>query len=127
MANILFVDDDPDIVEAGTIVLASAGHSVAAAYNREEGMAAVKAARPDLIILDVMMQEPDDGIAMAVDLRKMGFSGPILMLTSLSKVVGQAYGRHDDVLPVDDFQEKPIEPAALVAKVAALLASNREA
>ena len=124
MALILFVDDDPDIVEAGSIVLESAGHTVVAAHNREDGMAAVRSKNPDLLILDVMMQEPDDGIAMAVDLRKAGFKKPILMLTSLSKVVGYSYGREDDVVPVDDFQEKPIEPAALVAKVNELLATK---
>jgi len=124
MAKILFIDDDPDIVEAGTIVLESAGHQVVAAHDRAAGMAAVKAHNPDLIILDVMMQEPDDGIAMAVDLRKGGFKKPILMLTSLSKVVGYSYGREDDVVPVDEFQEKPIEPSALVAKVNELLAAK---
>ncbi len=124
MAKILFIDDDPDIVEAGTIVLQSAGHQVVAAHDRAAGMAAVKAHDPDLIILDVMMQEPDDGIAMAVDLRKAGFRKPILMLTSLSKVVGYSYGREDDVVPVDEFQEKPIEPSALVAKVNELLAAK---
>jgi DNA-binding response OmpR family regulator len=122
MARILFVDDDPDILEAGQIVLGSAGHEVFAARSREEGMAAVRTAEPDLIILDVMMEEPDDGIAMAVDLRKAGFKKPILMLTSLSKVVGYAYGREDDVVPVDDFQEKPIDPKTLLAKVNDLLA-----
>jgi len=126
MARILFVDDDPDIVEAGQIVLRSAGHEVFAACSREEGMAAVKTAEPDLIILDVMMEEPDDGIAMAVDLRKAGFKKPILMLTSLSKVVGYAYGRNDDVVPVDDFQEKPIDPKTLLAKVNELLAAKEK-
>jgi DNA-binding response OmpR family regulator len=126
MARILFVDDDPDIVEAGQIVLRSAGHEVFAAYSREEGMAAVKTSEPDLIILDVMMEEPDDGIAMAVDLRGAGFRKPILMLTSLSKVVGYAYGRNDDVVPVDDFQEKPIEPRTLLAKVNELLAAKEK-
>lgn len=126
MAKILFIDDDPDIVEAGTIVLQSAGHQVVAAHDRAAGMAAVKAHDPDLIILDVMMQEPDDGIAMAVDLRKAGFKKPILMLTSLSKVVGYSYGREDDVVPVDEFQEKPIEPSALVAKVNELLAAKEK-
>ncbi len=124
MAKILFIDDDPDIVEAGTIVLQTAGHVVIPAHNRAAGMAAVKAHDPDLIILDVMMEEPDDGIAMAVDLRKAGFRTPILMLTSLSKVVGYSYGREDDVVPVDEFQEKPIEPSALVAKVNELLSAK---
>ena len=124
MAKILFIDDDPDITEAGTIVLGSAGHQVFSAHSRDEGMAVVAAQHPDLIILDVMMQEPDDGIAMAVDLRRAGFKNPILMLTSISKIVGYKFGREDDLVPVDDFQEKPIEPAALVAKVEELLASR---
>ena len=85
-------------------------------------MAAVKDFQPDLIVLDVMMDQPDDGFVMAQDLRKDGFTAPILMLTSVGKVTGLEFGADDSVVPVDDFQEKPISPAALIEKVKALLA-----
>ena len=121
MARVLIVDDDPDVVEACTLVLEKAGHEVSSATNRDEGMKAVTGFQPELLVLDVMMDQPDDGIAMAQDLRRDGFTAPILMLTSISKVAGQKYGKDNDLLPVDDFQEKPIDPSVLVAKVSELL------
>ena len=84
MAKILIVDDDPDIVEACSLFLRKAGHAVEGAYSRAEGMRALAAARPDLLILDVMMEQPDDGFVMAQELRRQGFRLPILMLTSVA-------------------------------------------
>jgi DNA-binding response OmpR family regulator len=84
-------------------------------------MQAVRSEAPDLVILDVMMEQPDDGIRMAQELRAQGFKKPILMLTSISKVTGMSYGRDDELVPVDDFEEKPIDPQVLVGKVQELL------
>ncbi len=126
MAKILIVDDDEDIVEAIQLVLEREGHETTPAYNRREGMRQVEEFGPDLIVLDVMMDEPDDGIAMAQDLRRQGFSKLILMLTSVARVTGMKYGPDDELVPVDEFQEKPIDPATLVAKVSELLASKEE-
>ena len=103
------------------MMLQSAGHETAAAVNREDGMQAVAAFGPDLVILDVMMEQPDDGMVMAQDLRREGFENPILMLTSISKVTGLRYERDDDLVPVDAFVEKPVTPPDLMQQVDALL------
>ena len=121
MARILIVDDDPDVTEATRIFLEQADHTVECAYNRQEGMQAVHRFKPDLLILDVMMEQPDDGMAMAQELRRDGFKKPILMFTSISKVTGMIYGRDEDVVPVDSFMEKPVEPHVLVEEVNRLL------
>jgi DNA-binding response OmpR family regulator len=121
MPKILVVDDDPDVVEAVTAFLERAGYTVKSAVNRRDGMARVSSEKPDLIILDVMMEEPDDGFAMAQELRRDGFKKPILMLTSIARVTGLNYGVDASTVPVDDFVEKPVTPAALLEKVAALL------
>jgi DNA-binding response OmpR family regulator len=121
MAKILIVDDDPDVVEAVRLFVSKAGHEVVSAFSRSEGMTRVNDAKPDLLILDVMMEQPDDGIAMAQDLRRAGFKKPIIMLTSVSKALGMSYGRDNDLVPVDEFIEKPVLPAALVEKVTNLL------
>ncbi len=121
MAKILIVDDDPDVVESVTQLLDKNGHETASAFNRHEGMAQIEVFKPDLIVLDVMMEQPDDGLAMAQDLRRQGFQRPILMLTSISRATGLVYGKDPDLAPVDDFLEKPVEPAQLLERVSSLL------
>jgi DNA-binding response OmpR family regulator len=121
MARILIVDDDPDVTETIRLVLEKEGHKISSASNQRDGLAAVEKFKPELLILDVMMEESDDGIAMAQELRRRGFKKPILMLTSLGSVTGYTFGSQEGVVPVDDFQEKPIAPAKLAAHVAALL------
>ena len=121
MAYILIVDDDEDLASAIARVLEGAGHEVRT-HNAVEGVVErIQERQPDLLILDVMMEEPDDGIAMAQDLRRKGFTTPILMMTSLDKVTGYHYGRDESLVPVDDYQEKPLDPAKLRERVAALL------
>ena len=120
MALIAVIDDDPDIIEASSLVLKSKGHEVVTASNPEDGYNLVSEKKPDLIILDVMMDEPDDGFFLAQKLRKNNIKIPILMYTSVSKTIGFEYGA-GDMVPVDEFVEKPISPDELIAKVDQLL------
>ncbi|MFW6170219.1 MAG: response regulator transcription factor [Planctomycetota bacterium] len=121
MARILLVDDDPDFVASIRHCLERAGHVIASASNRGEGMRLVGQREADLLILDIMMEEPDDGLVMAQDLRKGGFKKPILMMSSISKVTGFPYGKDVSVTPVDDFVEKPLKPEVLLEKIDRLL------
>ncbi|MFH1196882.1 MAG: response regulator [bacterium] len=120
MALIAIIDDDPDIIEASSLVLKSKGYDVVTAYNPDDGYKIVKEKNPDLIILDVMMDEPDDGFFLAQKFRKEKITKPILMYTSVSKTIGLDYGT-SELVPVDDFVEKPISPDELIAKVEKLL------
>lgn len=121
MAKILVVDDDPDIVEAIQLFLQKDGHEVVGAGSRQEGMDQIGSVQPDLLILDCMMEEADDGMQMAQDLRKSGFDKKILMLSNISSVSGMEFDKDDDIVPVDDFQQKPVDPKTLAQKVNALL------
>jgi DNA-binding response OmpR family regulator len=121
MAKILVVDDDPDIVEATKLFLEKEGHQIDVAYNRQDGLKKVSSFNPDLLILDVIMEQPDDGFTLAQELRRKGNKLPILMLTSVESASGLSFGKDEEMVPVDDFQAKPIEPAVLVQKVNNLL------
>lgn len=123
MALIAIIDDDPDIIEASEVVLKSNGHDVITANNPDDGFKLVKDNSPDLIILDVMMDEPDDGFFLAQRFRKEGLKTPILMYTSVSKTTGYDFGA-GDMVPVDEFVEKPISPEELLEKVNKLLTKN---
>lgn len=121
MARILVVDDDTDITFAASLLLRKQGHEVVTAANRAEGMKALQTAGPDLMILDVMMDQPDDGLAMAQDLRRAGNRVPIIMLTSVGRATGMSFGEDSEMVPVDAFFEKPVRPEHLLAKVDELL------
>ncbi len=123
MALIAIIDDDPDIIEATSLVLKSRGYNVVTANNPGDGYKIVKENQPQLIILDVMMDEPDDGFFLAQKFRRENITIPILMYTSVSKTIGFQYGS-GEMVPVDDFVEKPISPESLVTKVENLLAKK---
>lgn len=120
MTLIAIIDDDPDILDASSIVLKSKGYDIVTASNTTDAYNIVKEKKPNLIILDVMMDEPDDGFYLAQKFRREGITTPILMYTSVSKAIGLEFGKNE-MVPVDDFVEKPISPEELVNKVQALL------
>jgi DNA-binding response OmpR family regulator len=121
MALVAIIDDDPDILEATSLVLKSKGYEVVTANNPTDGYNIVVQKKPDLIILDVMMEQPDDGFFLAQKFRKEKITVPIIMYTSVSKAVGMDYSK-SEMVPVDDFVEKPISPEELIKKVENLLA-----
>jgi two-component system alkaline phosphatase synthesis response regulator PhoP len=133
MAKILIIDDDPDIVLSVRLTLEAAGHAVAEASNGTTGMAAIKADRPELIILDVMMDTNTEWFQMAMKLRNPDPSSeyaayrdiPILMLTAVHSTTPLRFEPDIDYLPVELFVDKPIDPDDLMNKVEWVL--NREA
>lgn len=125
MAKIIIIDDDPDIIDASSLVLNSKGFDVITAGNPDDGYQLIKSSSPDLIILDVMMNEPDDGFFLAQKLRREGIHTPILMYTSVSKAIGMDFGA-GQMVPVDEFVEKPISPNDLISKVEKLLTKVKE-
>ena len=117
MAKILLVDDDNDFVQINKAFLEKDGHKIIFAYNPEDGFKLLTSEKPDLLILDVMMQEPDDGFAMAQKIRREKIKVPIIMLTSVSKVTGLKFGKDEKLVPVDEFLEKPVSGDLLLKTV----------
>lgn len=129
MAKILIIDDDVDIIEAMSVVLKSKNYQVISAKSGEEGLVKAKAEKPDLIILDIMMETTDKGFDVARELRKnKNYKDmPILMLTAIKDRTGLDFKNEagDEAwLPVDDYMEKPLAPEKLIAKVESLLKRN---
>jgi len=122
--KILIVDDDPDMVEAVTMILESKGFEVAAAYGGIEGMQKVETEKPDLIVLDVMMPDKDGytvckELKANPDLKEI----PILLLTAVvSQIPKTRYTQRMGIeTEADDFMDKPVDPALLVKRVETLL------
>jgi len=126
-ARVLLIDDDPDFVDATRTVLESVPYEVIVAYDGDEGLAKVQEARPDLILLDIIMPT-QDGFHVCEKLKgdpKL-WDIPVIMLTSLSQRIGEtAYSVHDGMmLEADDFIDKPVRPLELLARIARLLARS---
>jgi CheY-like chemotaxis protein len=125
MAKVLIIDDDPDIVLSVRLTLEAAGHTVAEASNGTTGIAALKFDRPDLIILDVMMDTNTEGFQLAMTLRNPDPTSayaayrdiPILMLTAVHSTTPLRFEQDIDYLPVELFVDKPIDPEDLINKV----------
>ncbi len=126
--KILVIDDDPDVVLATRMPLESAGYEVYEAASEEEGMAAVEAVQPDLIVLDVMMDTHTAGFQLALrlhgpDSKPEHCKIPIVMVTSVHQTTAIRFGPDPDYLPVEAFVNKPIQPKRLLETVASLLKS----
>ncbi len=125
-ARILIIDDDPDIVESMKVVLESEKFTIDVAATGKEGLKKARLKKPDLIILDVMMETGDKGFEVARELKKdKDYEAiPILMLTAIKEKRGLDFKKEagDKIwLPVDDYCEKPLKPEDLISKVNSLL------
>jgi len=129
--KILVVDDDPDILEALTMILESQGYQVVTARDGLEGLATLKAENPDLMILDLLMPKMD-GFAVCKELQDPRWSKskdmPILILTSVRE---EASRRRYELetgleLNVDDYVEKPVSPDILLDRVGKLIKRKRK-
>ncbi len=124
--NILILDDDPDITEAMKVVLEGKGYDVCSARDSTEGMEQLKRARPDLIILDVMMRTSQEGFEFARSLKQNPLYKdiPILMLTAVKHKTGLDFKTASgdrSWLPVEGFLDKPVKPDVLIENVERLL------
>ena len=132
LEKILVVDDDPDIQDALTVILESQGYQVVTAQDGIEGLAALKAEKPNLMILDLLMPKMD-GFAVLKELQDGRWSKfrqtPILILSSVREEASRRRYELETALElnVDDYVEKPINPDILLERVERLLAKKKTA
>ncbi|HEY92991.1 MAG TPA: response regulator [Dehalococcoidia bacterium] len=125
-AKILVVDDDPDILDAITMILQSQGYEVVTARDGIEALANLKAEKPDLMVLDLLMPKMD-GFAVCKELQDPRWSKyrdiPILILTSVREDASRRRYELETglLLDVDDYVEKPVAPDILLERVGKLI------
>jgi len=130
-AKILIVDDDSDVLDALTMVLESRGYQVITARDGIEGLACLKAEKPDLMILDLLMPKMD-GFGVMKELRDPRWAEfsemPILIQTAVREEASRRrYKLETGVeLGADDYVEKPTSPDILLARVKKLVKRKQE-
>ena len=117
--KVLLIDDEREFVEVTKVVLESNGFEVVGAYSAEEGKRKVLQEKPDLIVLDVMMETKMAGFEAARWIRSQDETKdiPIIMLTAVNQQVPWRFEPDDIWLPVDVFLDKPVSPDLLLAEV----------
>jgi len=117
--KIMIVDDDPDFVEITRLILTKEGYEVSSASSGEQAYRLMKAQRPDLVLLDVMMATPLDGVDLArriaadPALRKI----PVIMISSIDSSQYAALLPDDLHIPIDVWISKPLDPDHLLRTI----------
>jgi CheY-like chemotaxis protein len=126
--KILIVDDDKDLVASLAQVLRANGYDVAAAHSGSEGLRALLAERPDLVVLDVMMETDTAGFEAADVVRSRRETSkyrefrdvPIVILTAIDQVTNSRFSMDpsDSFLPGrNEFLTKPVDIDELLARI----------
>lgn len=81
--KILVVDDDIDVINILETILSNEGYKVISANGKKEGLEKLKAEKPDLAILDVVMSTQFEGFEMAKEIKENFSDIPVLLQTSI--------------------------------------------
>ena len=116
-ARVLIIDDDRDLAAMLGEFLQREGYAVEAHHGADAGVAALRAAEPDLLILDVMLPERS-GLDVLRELRLASSRLPVMMLTARGDPIDRILGLE---LGADDYLAKPFDPRELLARIRAIL------
>ena len=124
--KIVIIDDDPEICDAMSHILSQNGYQVFTALDTRKGHQLFVDTRPDLLILDIMMETMDEGLNFATEVKKnAGVFGVPILIVSARPPVENGYGRALDEdldwIHADIFMEKPVEPEELIHNVKLLI------
>jgi CheY-like chemotaxis protein len=108
--TILVVDDDPDFLAQQQMQLEAAHFKVVAAPGVQEARQVLEECRPDLAILDLMMEDADGGFALSYHLRKKYPGVPIILVTAVTSQTGL------DITPSDPEQQSWVKADIILPK-----------
>ncbi len=117
--KILIIDDDPDITAAYGAFFTSRGFSVRTAYNSTKGRLEINTFQPDMIILDVMMEQPDEGFVFAQQLLDEKVKIPVIITSSIASAGQEIFDI--DIPNVKYVLQKPVDLENLSSLVEKLL------
>jgi len=118
--RILIVDDDRDFVEAIASFLEANGFTVLKAHNGRDGVKLARMERPDLVLMDIMMDERTEGFFTIQEMRRQEDlkDVPIFVLSALYAQMPDFGNPPDSAwLAHDEFLSKPVDMVQLVAKI----------
>ena len=118
---VLYIEDDPDYREAIRAMVEAGGYTVVEACSAEEGLKRYKETHPDLVIVDLMMEEVDAGFGFVKEMRALEQDLPVFLLSS----VGESLLMNKDYrdLGLSSVLQKPVSSETLLSMNRSRLAS----
>ena len=128
-AKILVIDDDPDFRDAVTSILESALYEVVHASNPTEAKEKIFKDKPELILLDIMMDSLFDGFSLCHSIKtakeyKDFHETPIIFVSAVKEMTGSRFqikGEEQGMVGPDDYIDKPVKADDLIGRIERLL------
>lgn len=126
--KILLVDDDLDFLEMHSAVLENRGYQVVTARSSQECLEKLDTIRPDVIVLDVMMERFDSGFIASRKIKEKHPGIRVILLTSIGNQTGLEFSSNDDILKetgADILLDKPVSPKVFIEEIEKLAGSAK--
>lgn len=128
-AKILVIDDDPDYLKVVSLILKSGPYNVVTANNPQEGRKKLFTEKPDLILLDIMMDSLFDGFSLCHDIKtsqeyEKFRDVPIIFVSAVKEKTGSRFAfdtSEQGLQGPDDYIDKPVQHDDLFARIEKLL------
>ncbi len=123
--RILIVDDDIDLLIQMKMQIEGFGFSVITAESQKEGEEILANEKPDLAILDLMMENKDSGFILGYKIKKLYPDVPVIIATAVTAETGMVFGLDTEEernwIKADQYLEKGIRPDQLLREINKLL------
>jgi CheY-like chemotaxis protein len=123
--TILIVDDDLDILEQYSLLLKADGHTVVQASSLAEAEETILTVRPDLAILDLMMDEKDAGFVLCNQLKRLYANLPVIIVSNVTPITGLDFRPRNQEehswVRADAILNKPVVAERLRGEISRLL------
>ncbi len=123
-ATVLLIDDDEDFTVSIQSLLESEGYRVQTAASGKEGLRKLAETRPDLVLLDIMMESSTEGYAVSGAMKLMPEPVPVIMVSSVELTPTELFARSEEMelIRPDAYLTKPVEVPAFLETLRSVLA-----
>ena len=123
--SIVCIEDEPEMIELVKIILNRKGYSVHGADGGETGLSLIRAVKPDLVLLDLMMPDMDgwevyQQMKADPEIRDI----PVIIVTAKAQNIDKILGLH--IAKVNDYITKPFGPSELLQSIQTVLGRSEE-